>query len=337
MAKKKFFNTKVKSKRKSTIKFIIIGVVLAVILITVLILIFINIQKSPKNNNIKSEIAVEINQTVTDNMLLSNNKVDASKMTFIYPEGFSTSKTGKYEVTIVDGDNTYKSIINVIDTKAPALVLKDVVLNPFRFYTVNDFVESCTDNSNEECIIDFSTDSFDSEGNKIDYSKYMKDGVYTIKVIAKDSSNNETVKEAKLTIGRGQNTPPAEEPVTCSFGNDDYDSETYVLASKVSSNGCALNSALYADATVSKNVNTMLSTETRRIKKDLDALNPDGTVALNRTINVVLNKEKTGMVGYEIQFTITVTRDKKSEVIAEYKLNSDAERLFITNPHGLAN
>ena len=160
----------------------------------------------------------------------------------------------------------------------------------------------------------------------------MKKGTYEIKIIAYDNSGNEIVKKTKLIIENGKETTNQ----ACEYGDNTYDTTNYVLASDVTNNSCALNPALYQDETTSKNVNTMLANETKRLKKDLDNLKLEGTIALNRTINIVMNTSNTGIVGFEIIFTTTLTNNDKNDVILEYKINTDAKRVFIVNKYNLA-
>ena len=332
--KKKFFNTKVKNRRKNMIKLIAIISVVLILIFSVLIFILIkNVGKEPTNKLlIKREVSIEINETITDEMFFSTKNPNLKDIQIIYPEGFTTSKLGTYEVTIKTGEDKFTSKLNVIDTTAPELVLKELNLNPFRFYTIEDFVESCSDNSNEPCQYKY----YEAKNNKnevIDYEHYMKKGTYEIKIVAFDSSGNEVVKKTNLIIENGK----AEQPTTdtCEFGDNVYDTKNYVLASDVTNNSCALNPSLYLDETTTKNVNNMLAIETKRVKKDLDNLKLDGTIALNRTINVIMNTTNKGIVGFETVFTATISKDNKNEVILEYKLNTDSKRIFIVNKYSL--
>ena len=66
------------------------------------------------------------------------------------------------------------------------------------------------------------------------------------------------------------------------------------------------------------------------------ALNLTGTLALNRKVTAVINTSGSGIVGYELKMTVTITNNGKSETIAEYKVNNAGKRVFITNPYKLA-
>lgn len=333
--KKKFFNTKVKNRRKKMIKLIIIGAVALVIVACIGLFFIIRnaSNKAPEKLLIRQTLSAEINETVTDEMFFTTKNPNLETVKIKYPDNYDNTKIGSYEVVITVGEKDYKTKLNIVDTTAPVLVLKDVVLKSFKFYTFNDFVESCTDNSGLECTISFLDSAKNEDGDIIDYSKFMKAGTYEIKVSATDASGNSTVKTTKLTIGK---EPTAETPATCEYGTSEFNESLYVMASSVATNGCALNTSLYNDESLAQNINKMLATETIRIKKDIDKLKLDGTLALNRTINVILNKDEKGMVGYELLFTVKVTKNEKSETVVEYKVNSDGNRIFITNPHNLA-
>lgn len=333
--KKKFFNTKVKSKRKQMTKWIIAGSFLILIVIGAIILFIISKGTNKDSNEkllVKKEVQIEINETITDEMLFTSKNPDLKNVEILYPDNFTTTTLGKYEVSIKIGDKTYTSDVKVVDTTAPVLKIKPLVLTKFSFYTPNNFVESCTDNSGKECIIEFYT-GVNQNGEEVNYGNYMKNGKYDIKIVAKDESGNETVKTTTLTIGNGKQ----EEEVTCSFGNSEYDTNNFILASIVASDNCAIDPNKYDDDSVKKGVNKILATETQRIKKDLAKLNLDGSIALNRTINVVLNNAQTGLVGYEVIFTVTVSNNDKSDTIAEFKIDTDNKRVFVINKYELSN
>ncbi len=332
--KKKFFNTKVKSKRKQMTKWIIIGSLLIIIIILSIIGFIISKRNNTSSEKllVKKEVSIEINETMTDEMLFTSKNPNLDDITIVYPDDFDTSKLGNYKVKIKTSDKEYTSLVSVIDSTAPVLKVKPLVLTKFNFYTANDFVESCTDNSKEECIIEFYS-GVDENGETVNYGNYIKDGKYDIKIIAKDSEGNETVKSTTLTIGQEKETTTE----TCKYGNNEYDENNYILASNVSTETCAIDPNKYDDESIKKSANKILATETQRIKKDLNKLNLDGALALNRTINVVLNNSQTGLVGYELIFTVTVSNNNKSETIAEFKIDGDNKRVFVVNKYELSN
>lgn len=100
------------------------------------------------------------------------------------------------------------------DTTAPILDIGYVYINEGQTYTANRFIKSCTDDSNEECIISFTNE---------DMGKYTKAGTYDVEISAKDSSGNEVKKTTRLII-RGKtvvqkpstptNNTPTEPPKT---------------------------------------------------------------------------------------------------------------------------
>ena len=102
-------------------------------------------------------------------------------------------KLGTYEVVIKNKDKEYKSLLNVVDTTKPVLKLKNVSIKVNDKYKVSDFVEECSDNSLEDCILSFKEDK-----------TYKDVGVYDIVIIAKDSSGNEVEETTKLEILKKQ-------------------------------------------------------------------------------------------------------------------------------------
>lgn len=96
---------------------------------------------------------------------------------------------GNYKVIIVCANKKYESNLNVVDEEAPALELKELEIFKDDEYKIDDFITSCNDNSEKECLLSF----------KEEY-KYEDVGTYDITIIAKDESGNETLKTTKLKI-----------------------------------------------------------------------------------------------------------------------------------------
>lgn len=114
--------------------------------------------------------------------LLSEEEVSADKV---------ISSVGTYNVEITLNNEKYDTKLIVNDTIKPELKVKNVTITSGDKYNINSFIDSCKDNSNESCKLSVSDDSM---------LKYTKSGSYDIKVLATDSSNNETASTAKLTI-----------------------------------------------------------------------------------------------------------------------------------------
>ena len=149
---------------------------------------------------IKKEVTAEImsdvfkvedffdNKKLEDDLEI-NYKKDGEDITFLE----KYDKLGTYEVVIKNKDKEYKSLLNVVDTTKPVLKLKNVSIKVNDKYKVSDFVEECSDNSLEDCILSF-------KENKT----YKDVGVYDIVIIAKDSSGNEVEETTKLEILKKQ-------------------------------------------------------------------------------------------------------------------------------------
>lgn len=348
---KKFFYNRVYNTRRTIINVVIIGV--CIIGIVVCFILTSNFQgenkKAPEGElSIKKEATVEVNEEFTNDIFFSKiENVDLSKIKIDYAEDYDIAKVGKYDVKITVNGKTYESSISVVDTTKPELALKEITIKEGESYTADSFVDSCSDNSQEKCIINFYTEGVDEEGNAVAYDKYTKAGTYAIKVDAKDATGNQAIGETKLVITGNTTTttpkPPVEEKpeekpqeVTCKYGNGDYDSDAYLVAINITTNNCAVSLDLYKNATTSKDINQLMETETTRIKKDVEALNLTGTLALNRKISAVVNKTGDGIVGYELKMVVTITNNGKSETVTEYKVDKDGKRVFIENPHNLA-
>lgn len=338
---KKFFYNRVYNTRRNIINIIIIGV--CVIGIIVCFIVTSNFQKKEENKpekvlNIKSEVTVEVNETYSKEIFFSKiENVNLDQIEISYDENFDISKIGKYNVLIKVNDKDYNSTLIVVDTTKPELMTKNVTINEQDSYSAQDFVSECKDNSNDQCIISF-YEGVDEEGNKPDYSKYTSNGIYSVKIIAKDTSGNFTIKEEKLFIKKKGNTKPIEEqttPQTCKYGNDSYDKDNYIIAIEVATNHCAVSLDLYKDSSMTEEINKLMNSESIKIQKDVDALNLSGTFALNRKITAVVNTTGDGIVGYELQITVTVSQNNSSKIIAEYKIDTDGKRIFSINPYNL--
>ena len=151
-------------------------------------------------DEVKAEVTAEImsdvfkvedffdNKKLEDDLEI-NYKKDGEDITFLE----KYDKLGTYEVVIKNKDKEYKSLLNVVDTTKPVLKLKNVSIKVNDKYKVSDFVEECSDNSLEDCILSF-------KENKT----YKDVGDYDIVIIAKDSSGNETEETTKLEILKKQ-------------------------------------------------------------------------------------------------------------------------------------
>ncbi len=346
----KFFNTKVYNPKRTIINIVVI--VVCIIGIVVCFILTRNFQgenqNEPQSNlSIKNEVTSEINEEFSKEIFFSrieNIKLDDIEV--VYPDNFNIHVVGSYDVKIIVDKEEYTSTLKIVDTERPELTLKEVRISKNGTYSAKDFVSSCKDNSDKECTINFYS-GIDEEGNTVDYSTYKEDGTYSIKIEALDGEGNQTVGETKLIIGESTTTEEPttptepttpkvpEQPVNCKYGNGEYDTEHYLVAVSVTSNGCAVSLDLYKNDAMTQEINKLLETETIRIQKDVDALNLklEGTKSLNRLRTAVVNKTGDGIVGYELKVTVTI----EGNVIADYKLDSNGKRAFISNPYNLPN
>lgn len=333
----KFFNQKVKKGRSKTksnnnkVLLISIIAVVAVIIIGVLISVFFRNSHDDAIVKIRDVIAIEVNNENVDKNLffeqLENVKEKDIKITY---KNVDFSEIGTYDVVIKIYGKKYNSKIQIVDTEVPELVIKDVKINIGESYKANDFVKSCQDNSNKECIIDFYDLSLDQNGEKIDYRNYTKEGSYEILIVASDASGNKTSPmKATLTIGKTSEV----KPITCKYGNAEYDT-TNILAVNVTKEGCALDLNLYNDENVLAPVNELTKSENEKIKKELSKINLGvKNIHVNSETATVLNTTGKGVVGYTLKFTVSIEKNNNEEVIEEYYININGGREFITNKY----
>lgn len=333
----KFFNQKVKKGRSKTksnnnkVLLISIIAVVAVIIIGVLICVFFRDSHDDAIVKIRDIIAIEVNNENVDKNLffeqLENVKEKDIKITY---KNVDFSEIGTYDVVIKIYGKKYNSKIQIVDTEVPELVIKDVKINLGESYKANDFVKSCQDNSNKDCIIDFYDLSLDQNGEKIDYRNYTKEGSYEILIVASDASGNKTSPmKATLTIGKTSEV----KPITCKYGNAEYDT-TNILAVNVTKEGCALDLNLYNDENVLAPVNELIKSENEKIKKELSKINLGvKNIHVNSETATVLNTTGKGVVGYTLKFTVSIEKNNNEEVIEEYYININGSREFITNKY----
>ena len=339
---KKFFHSRVHNTKKNIINFIIIGVCIIGVIICFLIVSNFEGENHTKQNgslSIKKSVTIEVNQEFDKEIFFSkieNVKMDDVKVT--YPDDYHISKVGSYNITLTINEKNYTAELNIVDTTKPELVLKNIEIESGKIYVASDFVSQCKDNSNESCKISFYTNGVDENGNKVDYSTYTNNGTYEVKIIAEDSFGNQNVQVATLTIKSKENniTQPPAKPVTCKYGDGTYDTIKYLIATDVTSKNCAISLDLYKDESITKEMNNLMDIETVRIKKDVEKLNLTGTLTLNRKVTAVTNIYGSGIVGYEIRMSVSISYNDSSKTVVDYKLDKNGKRVFTENPYNLS-
>lgn len=331
MAKKFFYNRVYNTK-----KLITNIVIIAICIIGIILCFVFTSHFQGKNNNVgqldlKKETVVEINQNFDNSVFFTKiENTDLSKVYVNYPNDYNIGNPGRYNVQINIDGTFYDVILVVVDTEKPELELSSKTILENDSYNPNDFVTSCKDNSNKNCIIDFYKEGVNEEGERIEYSNYKNEGIYPIKIIASDESGNFIVKETTLIINKKNNTTPVEinPSPTCKYGNDIYDNENYVMAVRVATNGCAVSMDLWKDAGKTE-LDQITNTEITKIKKELKFV--DGELAITRRIIAIPNNNADGIVGYELRIIVTVTNDETVETLLDYKINESGNRVYTSS------
>lgn len=193
-------------------KILIITTIIVIVLLGITLFIFLekkdikekessNIQTNEEKINIKENVEVEINSEVLNikNFFENSNFSDGEINYFESDKKikFDTkyNKIGSFKVVMKINDKNYETTLNVVDTLAPTLKLKELTITLGDKFEINSFVESCTDNSEEDCILSY-------KENK----KYTKVGTYDVTIIAKDKSDNVVEETTKLIIKNKKNT-----------------------------------------------------------------------------------------------------------------------------------
>ncbi len=342
MAKKYFYN-KVHNTRKTVINIIIIGVCIIGVIICFLIVTNLDVKSNEKQNTyyLKPGVTIEVNEKYTNEIFLSKieDNVDLDLIEVKYPSNFDITTPGNYDLILTINKKNYDMPMTIVDTTKPELVLKAHTIKDTESYSAKDFVTSCSDNSTKECNITFAS-GLDEDGNVLDYSSYKEAGTYSIKILATDESGNQNIQETALTIEGTTSKPPVdpepEQPTVCKYGNGEYDTNEYILTSNITTNGCAISLDLYKDEKTMSELTQIMNSETIKVQKEIENLNLTGTLALSRKINVVLNTSSSGIVGYELIMTVTLTDTNNNvEKITEYKLNNDGSRVYLVNTYNL--
>ena len=160
-----------------------------------------NIQTKEEKINIKENVEVEINSEVLNiKDFFENSNFSDGEINYFENDKkikFDTkyNKIGSFKVVIKINDKNYETAINIVDTLAPTLKLKELTITLGDKFEINSFVESCTDNSKEDCILSY-------KENK----KYTNAGTYDVTIIAKDKSDNVAEETTKLIIKNKKNT-----------------------------------------------------------------------------------------------------------------------------------
>ena len=193
-------------------KILIITTIIVIVLLGITLFIFLekkdikekessNIQTKEEKINIKENVEVEINSEVLniENFFENSNFSDGEINYFESDKKikFDTkyNKIGSFKVVMKINDKNYETTLNVVDKLAPTLKLKELTITLGDKFEINSFVESCTDNSEEDCILSY-------KENK----KYTKVGTYDVTIIAKDKSDNVVEETTKLIVKNKKTT-----------------------------------------------------------------------------------------------------------------------------------
>lgn len=344
MAKKKFFNKKVASRKNNLINGCII--IVCIIGIAACFILTRNFSSDESEN---VEVVAKLHQSVNIEVNSSNiNKeifflqlsgVSDDEITINFDEVLFDT-LGEYSAVVNVLDKTETVTVNIVDVTRPVLNLGSHTIEPGEKYSLNDFVVDCTDNSGYDCSIRFKDDAIDSNNNLIDYTSYTKSGTYDIVIVASDPSGNENYVTTKLTIN-GDNVDSNNDDdsveddansTTCTYGKNNY-SDEYILTYDVSNNGCALSLDLYQNESIRESIEIIANKEVLKIQTEVDAiagLTPD--LMITKNVIAILNTSGNGFVGYSLLLQV---KNSDGEIIAEYYLNLDGSRTYVENPYKL--
>lgn len=357
--RKFFFDKKHKKKNKYTVPIVIVATIIIVAAISTAIFVTLyNKNKNKKPNNetiipkvvlnkeVEAEVYTEIPEINKYFKKLENIQINDFEI--IYPEDLEividetecdyeedesckkriVTTVGEYKITLqskkLEKENTVT--LKVVDTTSPVLTLKDVTITEGKTYKIEDFIDSCKDNSKLSCTYEYA--NIDEKGNEIDYSAYTKPGTYDIRIIAKDEFDNYSgILSTTLKINKKKTN-------TCKYGNLNY-SNSYIIAVKVDNKECAISGDEANDLSNKAAIkfNKVLAKEIQDayLEKELTSRNLEGKININITYGVVPNKANTGIVGYYLSAEATQTVNGITTTIARYYINEDGNRVWKIN------
>ena len=323
-------NSKKNIKRNANKKITITAIISTIIIIitTFLLSFFIHKNSLKKEEQktliIKDSITYELGNKLPDNKDFFTNYTDEDIKEIKYYKDNQEVKTlniGTYDVEIITDNKTYKTVIKVIDSTKPVLKLNDLSIFEDETYEIEQFVESCIDNSETECILEYQDEEM---------LNYSKEGVYTIKIIAKDNSNNKTVEETQLTITKKVETDDQKKNTSTETGKSTKTTTTTEVKteSKTTNNNSSNKSGTNSNVTESKTYNVTLLLDDGKNKIVLG-------VKENQTIpqNVETTKEGRNFKEWQLDgktFNLNTKITKNITLVAIY--NDVAE---ITHKYGV--
>lgn len=182
--------------KKKRIVIMLIAIVLVISALCVYFLVFNgNNETNEKEDAYKYNVKDNLNFSLDDNIPTVSNFLDSSdgRIEIYFNDELYTSETldnvGEYKVKVFVGEEEKEVKFNVYDRTEPEVSVKDVTITEGGKYKAEDFIESCTDNSKEECIYEI-----------IDKETYSKAGTYEITLYVKDKTGNTKEVAANLTI-----------------------------------------------------------------------------------------------------------------------------------------
>lgn len=357
---RKFFFDRVHTKRNYTLPIIIAAVIIVAIIATFLITSFFKEDKTEEKTPkivLNKSLEIEINSELPNisEYIKNLENIKEEDLEISYPENLviieenraceNTLDTvckkqivtaiGEYEVTIKSEKlkDASTATLKVVDKTAPVLTLKEVSITEGNTYKIEDFIESCSDNSNTACSYEYSNDKNDND-EIIDYSKYTEVGEYIIRIIAKDRSNNQTEKiETKLIITKKPNNNSDKEQ-TCKYGNLKH-SSAYVIATRITDNKCAISAEQANDLSykpgIEHNKKLVKEIQSAYLKNTIDKLNLGGELTYDITYGPVFNSTNKGVVGYYLLSEAKQTINGKTTTIARYFIDENGNRVWKIN------
>ena len=186
-------------------------------------------------------IDTEGNEVKKDDAFESSDTEENEVLKDGYKEVVVLKGTYSYTVTIQnknDEKEVYTTKLQLEDTKAPVLKVKDATITEGDNVDANSFFERCDDNSREACNTPYFVKEVKGEDGKTTYEKTELDksvGEHEVLLQASDASGNVSeVVKAKLTVNKKPEEP---KPTTSNSGSSNKTTSSGSTTKKPSSNG----------------------------------------------------------------------------------------------------
>lgn len=147
---------------------------------------------------------------------------------------------------------------------------------------------------------------------------------------SKPNTNNTAKPNTNNTTKPSTNTSVNNQVTTCSYGNKEY--INYTLTYEIPGE-CAVSPSDYNLALYANTINNIASLEYQKLIREMSSYS--NVVVGTPNFTGVYNKTNTGLIGYQVLFTVKRQKNYALETVYQYYLNKDGSRKVITDKRHL--